>query len=315
MRLVSWNVNGLRAVSGRQDLAWAFGGDSAAHVVCLQETKIQPDAITRELRSPKGYERSFWSHHATKKGYSGTAIYVRDGLTAAPFDFKVGGAEHPEFDVEGRVVAVDLTDFVVINLYCPNGGQGGDRLTFKHAWHDALLAQLVELKKTRAVVVCGDFNVAHRPIDLAFPDRWAKYSGFLPEERAWFDRLLQAGFIDSFRAEKGDLPRQFTFWETRVEARKDNHGWRIDYFAVDQALEDHLLDAWTSPQIFGSDHCPVGVELQTRQDGAPVVDEAAVDAAAVDEAAVVEAAVDEDLDEDLGEEDADEDGGTNRWRR
>lgn len=308
MRLVSWNVNGLRAVSGRQDLAWAFGGDSAADVVCLQETKIQPDAITRELRSPKGYERSFWSHHATKKGYSGTAIYVRDGLSAVPFDFKVGGAadvdDHADFDAEGRVVAVDLTDFVLINLYCPNGGQGGDRLSFKHAWHDALLARLVELKKTRAVVVCGDFNVAHRPIDLAFPDRWAKYSGFLPEERAWFDRLLQAGFIDSFRAEKGDLPRQFTFWETRVEARKDNHGWRIDYFAVDTALEDRLLDAWTSPQIFGSDHCPVGVELQTSQDGAGVV----VDVVE-DEEPEVDGEAGDDVDED-GDED-----GASRWRR
>ncbi len=293
MKLVSWNVNGLRAVAGRSDLAWAFDGAAAADVVCLQETKIQPDAVKGELKSPKGYERSFWSHHKTKKGYSGTAIYVRDGLSVKAFDFKVAGAEEDAaFDEEGRVTAVDLDDFVLINVYCPNGGQGGDRLTFKHAWHDSFLLALQELKLTRAVVVCGDFNVAHKPIDLAFPDRWGRYSGFLPEERAWFDRLVAAGFIDSFRAEKGELPRQFTFWETRVEARKDNAGWRIDYFAVDDKLEEQLLDAWISPQIYGSDHCPVGVELQTKQDAVGVVDEV----------------VEEDADEE------DEDGG-GRWRR
>lgn len=301
MKLVSWNVNGLRAVAGRADLAWAFGAadgstGGAADVVCLQETKIQPDAIKGELKSPRGYERSFWSHHKTKKGYSGTAIYVRDGLRAAAFDFKVAANDvDSAFDEEGRVVAVDLGDFVLINVYCPNGGQGGDRLTFKHAWHDAFLVALQKLRQTRAVVVCGDFNVAHKPIDLAFPDRWGRYSGFLPEERAWFDRLLAAGFIDSFRAEKGELPRQFTFWETRVEARKDNTGWRIDYFVVDTQLEEQLLDAWISPQIYGSDHCPVGIELQTSQDG------------------VAAGVVAEEVVEDEAEDEEDDGGG--RWRR
>ena len=306
MKLVSWNVNGLRAVNGRADLAWAFDGASAADVVCLQETKIQPDAVKGELKSRRGYERSFWSHHQTKKGYSGTAIYVKDGLEVAPCEFKVAANDEDAavgFDNEGRVVAVDLNDFVLINVYCPNGGQGGDRLVFKHAWHDAFLVALQRLMTTRKVVVCGDFNVAHKPIDLAFPDRWSKYSGFLAEERAWFDRLLAAGFIDSFRAEKGELPRQFTFWETRVEARKDNTGWRIDYFVVDRRLEERLLDAWISPQIYGSDHCPVGVELQTSQD-----------AACVAAAGVVDEVVDEEVVAEDAEEEDEEDGG-GRWRR
>lgn len=301
MRLVSWNVNGLRAVHGRNDLAWAFAGDAAVDVLCLQETKIQPDAITPELRSPPGYSRSFWSHHKTKKGYSGTAVFVRDGLDVSSVDLRLPGDD--AFNEEGRVVAVDLHDFVLLNLYCPNGGQGGDRLIFKHAWHDALLATIAELKKTRHVVVCGDFNVAHRPIDLAFPDRWGQYSGFLPEERAWFDRVLAAGFTDTFRAIRGDVGRMYTFWETRVEARKENTGWRIDYFVVDDGLDERVRDAWTSPQIYGSDHCPVGVDLETSQDArcvgaaAPTVVDDADDTAF------------EDVDEDA------DDGSAARWRR
>ena len=259
MKIVSWNVNGLRAVSQRGDLGWAF--DGSVDVVGLQETKIQQAHVTDELRAPPGYSFSTWAFHATKKGYSGTAIFVRDGIRAVPFDFKVGGDAHPEYDVEGRVTGVDLGALVVLNVYFPNGGSSDERLAFKHRWHDAFLERLVELASSRDVVVCGDFNVAHKAIDVALPAQWADQSGFLPEERAWFDRLLAAGFVDSFRAEKGDLPRQFMFWETRLNARADNTGWRIDYHVISKGLEDKLLDAWISPQIRGSDHCPVGVEL------------------------------------------------------
>lgn len=257
MRIVCWNVNGLRAVWGRGELQWAFGGD--VDVLCLQETKIQLDAVTDPLRHPPGM-RSFWSF-GKKKGYSGTAVYVREGLPAEPFPFSVGGTRHPEYDSEGRVVAVDLGALVLLNVYFPNGGASAERLAFKHAWHDAFLDQLVALARQRSVVVVGDFNVAHRPIDLALPEEWSTVSGFLPEERAWFDRLLAAGFVDTFRAEKGDLPRQYTFWETRTQARRDNLGWRIDYVVISRDLEERLQDAWISPQVLGSDHCPVGVEL------------------------------------------------------
>lgn len=259
MKIVSWNVNGLRAVSQRGDLAWAF--DGSVDVVGLQETKIQPAHVTDEMRAPPGYSFSTWAFHATKKGYSGTAIFVRDGIAATPFEFKIGGDAHPEFDVEGRITGVDLGALVVLNVYFPNGGSSDERLQFKHRWHDAFLARLVDLARTRDVVVCGDFNIAHKAIDVALPAQWANQSGFLPEERAWFDRLVAAGFIDTFRAEKGDLPRQFTFWETRLNARADNTGWRIDYHVVSKGLEEKLVDAWISPQIRGSDHCPVGVDL------------------------------------------------------
>lgn len=249
MRLVSWNVNGLRAVHARGDLSWAFNGD--VDVLLLQETKIQPDAVTDEMRAPPGW-RSFWTF-GKKKGYSGTAVFARDAVKVEPFAL--------ELDDEGRVVGLDLGAFVLFDVYCPNGASGPERLAFKQAWHAAFFDRLVELKKTRSIVVGGDFNIGHKEIDVAQPDKWGRYSGFLPEERAWMDRFLAAGFIDTFRAEKGDAPRQYTFWETRVDARKTNLGWRIDYFMISDDLEEKLVDAWISPQIMGSDHCPVGVEL------------------------------------------------------
>jgi len=296
MKLVSWNVNGLRAVHGRNDLDWAFNGD--VDVIGLQETKIQADHITDAMRSPKGYARSYWSIHETKKGYSGTALFVKDGVAASAFDFKIGGDAHPEFDAEGRIVAVDLEAFVLINVYFPNGGSSDERLAFKHAWNDAFLAAVVALQQTRKVVVCGDFNVAHKDLDLALPERWAgRVSGALPVERQWFDRVLAAGFLDTFRNEKGDLPRQFTFWETRVDARTINQGWRIDYFVADARLEEQILDAWISPQIFGSDHCPVGLELDI------ITSTTAWDAVGTDDDVV------EDADDEEDEDDAP------RWRR
>jgi exodeoxyribonuclease-3 len=300
MKIVSWNVNGLRAVSQRGDLGWAF--DGTLDVVGLQETKIQPAHVTDALRAPPGYSFSTWDFHATKKGYSGTALFVRDGIAAAPFAFLVGGDANPEFDVEGRVTGVDLGALVVLNVYFPNGGSSDERLRFKHRWHDAFLARLAELSRTRDVVVIGDFNVAHRALDVALPAQWAGVSGFLPEERAWFDRLLAAGFVDTFRAEKGDLPRQFTFWETRLNARADNLGWRIDYAVINRGLEERLLDAWISPQIRGSDHCPVGVELDVPVPrAARLEDDPAADV--VDEGLVTE-----DVEDD------DDDGATRRRR-
>jgi exodeoxyribonuclease-3 len=298
MKIVSWNVNGLRAVLERGDLDWAF--DGSVDVIGLQETKIQERHVTAAMRAPPGYAFSTWDFHATKKGYSGTALFVRDGLDARPFPFRIGGDAHPEFDAEGRITGVDLGTVVVLNVYFPNGASSPERLAFKHAWHDAFLTRLVELAATRPVVVGGDFNIAHRAIDVALPDQWANESGFLPVERAWFDRLLQAGFIDTFRAEKGDLPRQFTFWETRVGARADNLGWRIDYQVLGKALEEKLLDAWISPQIRGSDHCPVGVELDL-----PVPARAG--------AVGHDAAVDDDDVLVADTDDEDDDGA--RWRR
>jgi exodeoxyribonuclease III len=254
MRLVSWNVNGLRAVTLRNDLAWAFSGDSAADVVCLQETKIQEDAITADMRNPPGYRS--WFSVGEKKGYSGTAIFVRNNIQTKPFSFAMS-------DTEGRICAVDLGACVIINVYFPNGNS---RLAFKHAWHEEFLTQLVALQSTRDVIVCGDFNIAHKAIDVAFSEKWSTVSGHLPEERAWFDRLLAAGYVDSFRAIRGDVGKQYSFWETRIDARADNIGWRIDYWMVPARLDERIRDAWLSPQIRGSDHCPAGVEIDIAVD-------------------------------------------------
>jgi exodeoxyribonuclease-3 len=316
MKIVSWNVNGLRAVLQRGDLAWAFDGD--LDVVGLQETKIQMAQVTDEMRAPPGYSFSTWAFHGTKKGYSGTALFVRDGWEAKPFPFLIGGAEHPEFDAEGRITGVDLGPVVVLNVYFPNGGSSAERLAFKHRFHEAFLAKLFELAQTRQVVVCGDFNIAHRPIDVALPQEWSQQSGFLPEERAWFDRLLAAGFLDTFRAEKGDLSRQFTFWETRLNARADNTGWRIDYHVASKGLEEHLLDAWISPQVRGSDHCPVGVELDLLAPKAKTGSRASAAGATVLQDS--HERTDESLDEaevpgEAAVEDDDDDDGRARWRR
>lgn len=276
MRLASWNVNGLRAVHGRGDLKWAFDGD--VDVIGLQETKIQPDGVSDEMKSPPGW-KSFWSH-GKKKGYSGTAIFVRDKFTCEPFEFLLGG----DFDDEGRLVGLDFGAFVLLCIYFPNGASGPDRLAFKTAYHDAFFAKVTALARTRSVVVCGDLNIAHKVIDVAKPEKWSKESGFLPEERAWLDRFLAAGFIDSYRADKGDLPRQYTFWETRVEARRDNLGWRIDYFFISKDLEEKLVEAWISPQIYGSDHCPVGIELSVDVDAEDSLNLEGVEEEAEDEA-------------------------------
>jgi exodeoxyribonuclease-3 len=249
-------------VWARHDLDWALDTSSSecVDVLCLQETKLHNEQLSDDMKAPPGFV-SYWSF-GQRKGYSGTAILVRDHLAVKPLAFSVGGSEHPEYDAEGRVVALDVCGVAVVCVYCPNGGSSNERLQFKHAWHEAFLHALAALKRSHAVVVLGDFNVAHRPIDVEFPERWANQSGFLLAERAWFDRLLAAGFVDTFRAERGDVAKQYTFWETRVDARRYNQGWRIDYVVVSEALREQVTDAFISAGILGSDHCPVGIELE-----------------------------------------------------
>ncbi len=284
MRITSWNVNGLRAVWGRDDLAWAF---HECDVICLQETKLQDGQLTDAIRNVPGFV-SFWSHHKVKRGYSGTAVYVRASLNPKAFSFAIGGDARTDFDSEGRICGVEIGDVVIFSVYFPNGGSSPERLAFKHAWHDAFSDAVTALHSAgKHVVVAGDYNVAHKDIDLALPKEWAGVSGCLPVERAWLDDLLARGFIDTFRADKGDLPRQFTFWETRVDARSINQGWRIDYICISRSLEDRLEAAWISPQVMGSDHCPVGVTLLSD--------------------------VDNNLDSDVEEEE--EEDGAQRWRR
>jgi exodeoxyribonuclease-3 len=259
VRIVSWNVNGVRATHERGDLDWLWNGD--ADIVCLQETKAtleQVEKVDPKLAAPDGW-RAFWCW-GERKGYSGTATFVREGLAGELIGTGFG---IERFDNEGRVVVTDHGAFVLLNIYFPNGGTGEKRLNYKMDFYAAFREYVEKLvDEGRDVVVGGDVNTALLDIDVADPERWADISGFLPMEREWLADFADSGWIDTFRAEHGDRPHEYTFWETRTDARRDNYGWRIDYFFVNERLEDFLVDAWTSPHIMGSDHCPIGVELE-----------------------------------------------------
>jgi len=256
VRLISWNVNGIRAVHKRGDLDWLWNEDH--DVVCIQETKAHVEQLPKELVPPPGWKAIYES--GEKKGYSGVATFVREGVQC---DLIARGLGEERFDNEGRVLITDMGPFILLNIYFPNGGRGGDRLQLKNDFNERFL-EIIEgfVEEGRDVVTCGDFNIAHRDIDIARPEAWSHISGFLPAERAFFDRLLDAGFVDTFRAENGDRPNAFTWWDVRVSAREINEGWRIDYFVINENLEDFLSDAWISSHISGSDHCPVGLELE-----------------------------------------------------
>jgi len=256
MRLVSWNVNGVRAVHARGDLAWALSDEH--DVVCLQEVKVSIEQLDDALRAPEGFDAT-WNPATSKKGYSGVATFTRAELGAKTLGT---GLDDARFDDEGRVITTDLGAFVLLNVYFPNGGRSDERLAYKLAFYERFLAVVdAHIAAGREVVVCGDVNTAHKEIDIYDPERFARVSGFLVEERRFIDALLARGFVDTLRAEVGDRPALYTWWDVRVNLRPLNKGWRIDYFFVSEGLVDALVDAWISPQIMGSDHCPIGLEL------------------------------------------------------
>ena len=249
MRLISWNVNGIRAAldKGFMDAFHALDAD----VFCLQETKCQVGQVALEL---PGY-RQYWNA-AEKKGYSGTAVFTR----LEPREVRYGlGVE--EFDHEGRVIALDLGDFWMVTVYTPNAQDGLKRLDWRMRWEDAFLAYLKALEADKPVVFCGDLNVAHREIDLKNPSSNHHNPGFTDEERGKFSRLLESGFIDTFRHFYPDQRDIYSWWSYRFHARENNAGWRIDYFLASQALAPRLADARIHTEIFGSDHCPVELTL------------------------------------------------------
>jgi exodeoxyribonuclease-3 len=251
MKLVSWNVNGLRAVLKKGFLN--FMDEVQPDVLCLQETKCHPDDV-KSVEWPLGYEVHFSA--AVKKGYSGTAVFSR----IAPLSVTEGiGSE--EHDQEGRTLTVEFEDFYLVNVYVPNAQHGLARLPFRQRWDERYLTYLKHLEKTKPVVTCGDLNVAHKEIDLARPKANVGNPGFSDEERAGFETFLSAGFVDTFREfEKG--PDHYSWWTYRAGARGRNIGWRIDYFLASEALRPRLESAWISPEVMGSDHCPVGLELR-----------------------------------------------------
>lgn len=250
LKLISWNVNGLRAVVGKGFVD--IFNELDADIFCLQETKLQAGQIELDL---PGYEQ-YWNY-AERKGYSGTAVFTRIHPLSAVYG--MGIAEH---DTEGRVITLEYDKFYLVNVYTPNSKDGLARLPYRMEWEDDFRAYLKGLEKTKPVVLCGDLNVAHKEIDLKNPKTNRKNAGFSDEERAKMTELLEAGFIDTFRYFYPDKTGEYSWWSYRFNARKNNAGWRIDYFIVSDALKDQLESASIHQEIFGSDHCPVELKLK-----------------------------------------------------
>ena len=249
MRFISWNVNGLRAVvkKGFEDIFWSLDAD----FFCLQETKLQEGQISLDL---PGYE-CYWSY-AEKKGYSGTAIFTKHTPMSVRYNLGI-----PEHDTEGRTVTLEYEEFYLVCVYTPNSQDGLRRLDYRMSWEDDFRQYLCELDKLKPVIVCGDMNVAHEEIDLKNPATNHFNPGFSDEERGKFTELLDAGFTDTFRSMYPDRRDAYSWWSYRAAARERNVGWRIDYFVVSDRLRDSIKDAYILPEIMGSDHCPVGLDL------------------------------------------------------
>lgn len=249
MKLISWNVNGLRACAGK-----GFGESFKAldaDVVCLQETKMQAGQLDLEF---DGYE-SYWNY-ADKKGYSGTAIYTRIKPLSVSND--IGIDEH---DHEGRVITMEFDDFYLVCVYVPNSQDELKRLTYRMKWEDDFRSHVSGLAEKKGVVICGDLNVAHNDIDIKNPASNRHNAGFTDEERGKFNALLDAGFVDSWRMLNPDTVK-YSWWSYRFKARERNAGWRIDYFIVSESMKDRISGAEIHNEIFGSDHCPVELDLK-----------------------------------------------------
>lgn len=249
MKLISWNVNGLRACAGK-----GFGESFKAldaDVVCLQETKMQAGQLDLEF---DGYE-SYWNY-ADKKGYSGTAIYTRVKPLSVSND--IGIDEH---DHEGRVITMEFDDFYLVCVYVPNSQDELKRLTYRMKWEDDFRSYVSGLAEKKGVVICGDLNVAHNDIDIKNPASNRRNAGFTDEERGKFNALLNAGFVDSWRMLNPDTVK-YSWWSYRFKARERNAGWRIDYFIVSESMKDRITGAEIHNEIFGSDHCPVELDLK-----------------------------------------------------
>ena len=249
-KMISWNVNGLRACVGKGFLEYVKESD--ADIFCIQESKLQEGQIELDL---PGY-RQYWNY-AEKKGYSGTAMFTKEEPVSVSYGLGI-----PEHDKEGRVITAEFDDYYVVTCYTPNSQDGLKRLDYRMEWEDAFLSYLKKLEEKKPVVFCGDLNVAHKEIDLKNPKTNRKNAGFTDEEREKFTRLLDAGFIDTWRYFNPDLEGVYSWWSYRFKAREKNAGWRIDYFCTSKALESRLEDAKILTNVFGSDHCPVELDFK-----------------------------------------------------
>lgn len=250
MKLISWNVNGLRACVQKGFLEYFQAAD--ADIFCLQETKLQPGQITLDL---PGY-RQFWCS-AEKKGYSGTAVFCRREPLSVAY-----GVGIDELDHEGRMITLEFEDFYFVTCYTPNAQEGLKRLDHRMQWDDAFREKLRALDAVKPVIAAGDLNVAHQEIDLKNPGPNRGNAGFSDEEREKFSQLLAAGFTDTFRYQNPDLTGAYSWWSYRFNARANNAGWRIDYFLTSDRLQPRIAQASIYSEVFGSDHCPIGLELK-----------------------------------------------------
>jgi exodeoxyribonuclease-3 len=255
MRIVSWNVNGLRAAAKKGFAEWA--SSEAADILCLQETKASEDQLEDPLKTIPGYTKAIFCS-GERKGYSGVATYSKE----APLKIQRGFGADPSFDSEGRIIITSHPGFELLNIYFPNGQKDDGRLKYKLAFYDACLDYCQNLRKNGAeIVICGDFNTAHNEIDLAHPKENESVSGFLRIERDWMDKIESLGYVDTFRHLHSDTREAYTWWSMRTAARGRNVGWRLDYFYITPGLLKNLLSSEILADVQGSDHCPVRLTL------------------------------------------------------
>jgi len=253
MKIISWNVNGIRAADRKGLFEWIK--KEAPDILCLQEIKAQPEQVSPHLRNMPGY--NIFLNSAERKGYSGVATFTKE----KPTDVKKGfGIE--KFDNEGRTLITEFPSFTLFNIYFPNGKKNQERLDYKLDFYDTFLGYADNLKAIgKNIVVCGDFNTAHKEIDLARPKENEKISGFLPIERAWIDTFTDHEYVDTFRHFNKE-PEQYTWWDLKSRARERNIGWRIDYFFVNKEFIPHVKKAFIMQDVMGSDHCPICIEIE-----------------------------------------------------
>ena len=255
MKIISWNVNGLRANVKKGGFDWLLS--ESPDIFCFQETKVEPDQLDDGVRNPVGYH-SYFDHSKGRKGYSGVAIYSK----VEPEKVEYGlGIE--KYDQEGRFLALFFKEFVLLNIYFPNGGGGPDRLKFKLEYYDEFLSYINKLHKNgHEIIFCGDINTAHTEIDLARPKENVENTGFLPIERAWIDKVVANGYTDVFRHFNQGVKDAYTYWDMKTFARDRNVGWRIDYFFVSKGLLPKIDKVKILDKILGSDHCPIEIDLR-----------------------------------------------------
>lgn len=261
--LISWNVNGIRAAERKGFLTWMDEGKY--DIVCVQETKVSdPNVLSEQMLSPNGYT-SYWACAKEKKGYSGVAVFTKTKPNKIKTDFGENILSR-----EGRMIELEYDDFILLNIYFPNGGMGPERLKYKLEFYKYFLAYVKKLQEEKPfnsaqgkkkIIFCGDVNTAHHEIDLARPKENLNNSGFMPIERAWLDKFIEAGFIDTFRFFHPDKKDSYSWWDMKTRARERNVGWRIDYFYTSENLKSNLTSATIMPEIIGSDHCPIYLAL------------------------------------------------------